>query len=128
MSSSTQRYPLSTPEGSAIPLDIMKPHSFIRKAFTANVVSSAIVVPADVEILSLTANADCIICFGGTAVAPVDGISYSKTLYLDKCTRIIVAPNADTFTVLGLGVAGILNIQMVEKWAGLALSKQLSGR
>ncbi len=128
MPSDTQRYPLSTPEGSAIPLEIMKPHSFIRKTFDNVIVTAAIAVPANIEILSISVTEDCLVCFGANAVTPVDGTAYANTVLVEANVRVCVAPRASTFTLLGLSAAGVANLQFVEKWAGLALSKQLSGR
>lgn len=127
MASTSQRYPLSTPEGAAIPLDIMKPHSFMQKDFT-EVVSAALAVPDGIEIVSFTASEDCIIRFGAAAVVPADGVSYPDTIYIDKDVRVCVAPRAATFTVIATSAVGTLHAQFIEKWAGLALTKQLTGR
>lgn len=128
MASTSQRYPLSTPDGVAIPLDIMKPHSFIRKAFSALTPTVAISVPNGVEIMSITTSEDVLICFGAEAVIPVDGVNYPNTVLVEASSRICIAPRAATFTMLGLQEAGIANLQFVDKWAGLALAKQLTGR
>lgn len=127
MSSTSQRYPLSTPDGISIPLDVIKPYSYILKS-VGTTVSAAINIPAAIEIISFAATEDTIICFGGTAVAPPDGTPQSNTLFVQKGTRVTVAPPANTFTVLALGTAGYLHCQLIDKWAGLALQTQYSKR
>jgi hypothetical protein len=128
MSSTSQRYPLSTPEGVAIPFEIIKPHSYLKKSFTAGSASSAVAVPADVEILIFSSNEDCIVKFGGTASVPADGVSQADVICVEKDVRIAVAPNADTFTIIGETVAGALRVQFIQKWAGLAVTTQYKKR
>ena len=128
MSSTTQRYPLSSPDGTPIPLEIMKPHSFIQKSFLSNVASSVVNVPTDVEIMSITVTEDCILKFNGTASLPVDGVSIADAVLVEKYTRICIAPKAATFTLIGMSARGIANIQFIEKWAGLAVQAQYQKR
>lgn len=129
MASTTQRYPLSTPDGSAIPLDIMKPHSFIMKSFIGGAATDPIAVPEGVEIVSLSVTEDCIVCFGDDAVQPVDGVSYLNTVYVEKSVRICLAPSVDTFTIISAtATSGTALIQFIEKWAGLAVQTQYSKR
>lgn len=124
MASNNQRYPLSTPEGVAIPFDILKAHSYLKKSFTHVAASTAVNVPADVEIVIFSSNEDCIIKFGGVASVPADGVSQADTICVEKDVRIAVAPNADTFTVIGETAVGALRVQFIQKWAGLAVQAQ----
>jgi len=123
MSSTTQRYPLSTPDGIAIPFDVIRPIAFIRKAFDVTV-SVSVAIPADCEIISFTATEDCLVCFGGTAIIGVDGAIQADTVFVQKGTRVTVAPTAASFTVISYAVAGYLYCQLIDKWAGLALQTQ----
>ena len=127
MSSTSQRYPLSTPDGISIPLDVIKPHSYILKSVGATV-SASIAVPAAIEIISFAATEDTVICFGGTAIVPPDGSPQANTLVVLKGTRVTIAPPASTFTVIALGTTGYLHCQFIDKWAGLALQTQYSKR
>lgn len=127
MPSTTQRYPLSTPDGISIPLDVIKPHSFIRKA-TALSVSGSISIPDVVEIISFAATEDCYICFGGIATIASDGVLQPNVVFVQKGTRVTVAPTANNFTVLALDTAGYLYCQLIDKWAGLALQTQYTKR
>lgn len=128
MASTSQRYPLSTPEGVAIPFDIIKAHSYIKKNFTFTEASAVINVPADVEIVIFSSNEDCLIKFGGTASIPADGVSQLDVICVEKDVRLAVAPNASTFTIIGESAVGSLRIQFVHKWAGLAVQTQYKGR
>lgn len=128
MASTTQRYPLSSPDGTPIPLEIMKPHSFLQKSFLTASASSAVTVPTDVEILSITTTEDCILKFGGTATLPTDNVAIADAVLVEKYTRICIAPKAATFTLRGLTADGVANIQFVEKWAGLAVQTQYQKR
>lgn len=128
MSSTTQRYPLSSPDGTPIPLEIMKPHSFLQKVFNATTASADVNIPTDVEIMSITVTEDCIIKFGGSATIPVDNVALTDTILVEKYTRVCVAPKAATCTLIGLTLSGVANIQFVEKWAGLAVQTQYQKR
>lgn len=123
MASTSQRYPLSTPDGDSIPLDIIRPHSYLFIDFTLSA-SASIAVPAGVEIMSVSATTDCFIKFGGTAAAPVAGVLSSDLCLVEADMRTSIAPTASTFTVIGDMASGKLRIQFIDKWAGLALQTQ----
>lgn len=127
MSSKSQRYPLSTPDGIAIPFDVIRPYGFIRKA-TATAVSATVSIPDVTEIISFSATEDCIVCFGGTAIVASDGALQLNSVFIQKGTRVTVAPTFNTFTVISLSVAGYLYCQLIDKWAGLALETQYNKR
>lgn len=127
MSSKTQRYPLSTPDGIAIPFDVIRPIGFIRKA-TGLAVSGVVDIPEDCEIISFTATEDCLVCFGGTAIVAADGVLQPDTLFIQKGTRVTAAPTFPTFTVIALSAGGYLYCQLIDKWAGLALNTQYKRR
>lgn len=124
MPSINQRYPLSTPEGVAIPLDIMRPYGYLRKGFST-VVSSNIPIPDELEIVLLYATEDCLVTFGGNAEASVDGIMQLNTVFIPKDMRICVAPTSTFFTVRGDALSGQLSVQFIDKWAGLVIQNRL---
>lgn len=123
MPSTSQRYPLSTPDGISIPLDIVRPHSCMLIDFTL-VVSTAINVPTGIQVMSMTASEDCVISFGGTAVDPVSKTLYTGSFIVERDQRITVAPIATTFTVIGESVPGTLRINFLDVWAALSLETQ----
>lgn len=127
MASETQRYPLAAPDGTAIPLEVFKPLSFMRKSFTTTV-SGTLNVPAGCEIMSVMASADCFISFGGTAAVPPDGSAVANLVFLPKILRMTIAPPTDTFTVIGDGVSGNIHIQFIDKWASVLLQTQVAKR
>lgn len=127
MPSTTKRYPLSTPDGISIPLDVIRPNSFLLLDFTL-VVSAAITVPTGVEIMSMTATEDCIINFGGNAVDPVSGTIYSGSICVERDQRVTVAPIATTFTVIGETASGVLRVNFIDNWAALTLTTQQQRR
>lgn len=127
MSSKSQRYPLSTPDGIAIPFDVIRPYAFIRKT-TALAVSAVVNIPDAIEIISFAATEDCIVCFGGTAIVAPDATIQLNTVFIQKGTRVTVAPTANTFTVIATEAAGFLYCQLIDKWAGLALQTQYDRR
>ena len=128
MASTSQRYPLSTPDGLSIPLDVIKPHSIVLLNFTTMTASAVVAIPDGIEIASLYSTEDCVIQFGGTAAVPANGVNTPNALVLTKDVITVIAPPLVTLTAIGLSTAGSLRIQFIEKWAGLALVKQISGR
>lgn len=127
MPSTTQRYPLSSPDGKPIPLEIIKPHGYIRRGFT-DISAVSVGLPAEVEILSLHSSWDCIISFSGDAEIPVDGVLLSQGIFLPKNMRITVAPTSTSLSVIGDSGSGTLHIQAIDKWVGLATQSQLDRR
>lgn len=127
MSSTSQRYPLSTPDGISIPFDVIRPSGYLY-VNTALTVSGQIPVPAGNEIISFSASEDCIIKFGGNASIPVSGTLLTDAVYIPKDMRITVAPTAEYFTVIAPSAVGVLHCQFIDKWAGLALQTQYSKR
>jgi hypothetical protein len=123
MPSTSQRYPLSTPDGASIPLDVIRSGGFIRKA-TALTVSASVSIPDSIEIVSFTATEDCLVCFGGTAAVAADGVLQANTVFVRKDSRVTVAPTANNFTVISYTASGYLYCQLIDKWAGLALQTQ----
>jgi hypothetical protein len=127
MSSTTQRYPLSTPDGIAIPFDVIRPYAFIRKAVDLTV-SAEVNIPDSIEIISFAATQDCLVCFGGNATIGADGALQLNHVFIQKNTRVTVAPTANKFTVIAYDAAGYLYCQLIDKWAGLALETQYRKR
>lgn len=123
MSSTDQRYPLSTPDGMAIPLEIMRPYGYIRKGFSGTV-SAQVLVPDGIEIVLLYSTEDCLIRFGGNAAISVDGVLSLDTVFLPKDMRICVAPTSTYLTVIADSLSGQLSIQFIDRWAGLSLPVQ----
>jgi len=127
MSSTTQRYPLSTPDGISIPFDVIRPSGYMA-VNTALTVSGQIAIPAGCEIISFTATEDCIVRFGANAAIPSTGVVLTDAVHIPRDMRITVAPVAEFFTVISEGQVGVLRCQLIDKWAGLALQTQYNKR
>lgn len=127
MSSTTQRYPLSTPDGISIPFDVIRPSGYMS-VNTALTVSGQIAIPAGCEIISFTASEDCIVRFGANATIPSSGSILADAVHIPKDMRITVAPVAAYFTVISESAVGVLRCQLIDKWAGLALQTQYNKR
>ena len=123
MASTTKRYPLSSPNGQPIPLDVVKPLGFLKKSFSA-VVSGDISIPPECELISITTTENCYIAFGGIAAVPADGVYVGSLLYAKKGLRMTVAPPADVFTVIRDTADGELQVQFLDKWASVTLATQ----
>lgn len=127
MASTTKKYPLSTPDGISIPLDVIRPNSFMLINFTT-VVSAEFTVPTGVEIMSIVATEDCVINFGGAPVLPVSGTLYTNSVSIERDQRLTVSPTASTFKVIGETASGTLRINFIDNWAALTLTTQQSRR
>ncbi len=126
----TQRYPLSTADGKAIPFDVMKPYGVIHRNFNNVGASAAMAVPTGIEIMSIEATQDMILNFGGTAAQPTPGVISTNCIIVRKNTLMVVSPTAATFTVRGLDgdPEGMAYIHFISNWAGLSLDVQTRKR
>lgn len=126
-SSSNQLYPFSTEDNKAIPLDIIRPLSLIKKSIISGVAAS-ITIPTGWTVASFFSPTGCIIQFvdGTLPNTLVDGTAYDNTLFIPSNCVVTSTVLAGAATVVGLGAASYLVIQQVQKWAGVALQRQLS--
>lgn len=119
-------YSFSTEDGKAIPLDIIRPLSLIRKTFLAVGVGS-FTIPANWKIASFYSNVGCFIQFAAAVIPnpPIDDTEYADVLW--------VPPNFVVTATVVVGaariipaeqVAGYVVAQQIQKWAGLALKRQ----
>ncbi len=127
MPSSSQRYPLATPDGKAIPLDTIRPLGFYLLDFTTGVASS-ITIPSNIEILSIQSTEDCVISFSGTANVPSSGVLLADSFYLSSDMRVSISPLSVNLSVIGAGNDGVLLVQLIDNWAGLSLAVQTNRR
>lgn len=111
-------YPFSTLDGKVIPLDILRPLGALRVSFSA--VGTALQdLGIDTPILVLRASQNCFLRFGAVATIPTSTI-LPNTLYLPATEVLVVAPNSSYFSIVSDGVDGVLDIQLIERWRGLA--------
>ena len=123
-----QLYPFTTEDSKAIPLDIIRPLSLIRKSFPA-VGVAPIAIPADWKLASFFSITGCFIQFElVTLVNPLlDGVNYADTLFVPPNCVVTSTVIAGVASVVSFnGAAGSVVAQQIQKWAGLALSRQTS--
>lgn len=123
-------YPFSTSDAKSVPVDIIWPLKFIKKAFIADDETS-MSIPADFDIVSIKATADVLIDFGNAATYPIAETAYSSALFVPAETIMTVrlpSTGAVKLVPATAGQAGSLYIQSVQKWAALGLQRQLTNR
>lgn len=119
-------YPFATQSGEAIPLDIINPEGLIIQAFTA-VANTPVAAITGLDIAMFIASQGCIVQFGAEIPIPaVDGTKYDDAIVIPAGVVVSVQCPAESFYVRGLSESGTLYVQMVRRWAGLALPKQFS--
>lgn len=133
MAAIPSRYPLATADGQAIPLDVIRPNSSVLRAFTTGDGSAALSVPANVEVMIVVADQDCLIQFdtsAASATAYTDGTIKADSIFIFANTLIVVSPAPEklSFSFIGISAAGNAYITFLEKWSGLALQTQFPRR
>lgn len=117
-------YPFATQDGKAIPLDIIKAKSVIMQSFIAGA-GTAITIPATATVGVLISDKACLLRFGTTLPASlIANTEYADTVLVPSGSIVVVAMTPGTAYVRGLSEAGTIYIQLIEKWAGLALNTQ----
>ena len=127
------RYPLSTAEGTAIPLDVIRPYGIIKIPFTSGSGSSSVSIPTDVEVLNIYSDVDCLIQFAtsnATASALVDNTLKNDAMYVSADVFTIISPPVDkrTLSVIGISDSGNCIVQYMRKWTALALQPSFARR
>lgn len=126
-SASNQLYPFSTEDNKAIPLDVIRPLSLIKKSVLSGSLAN-VTIPADWAVASFYSPSGCIIQFVDATLptSPVDGTAYANCLLVPPNCVVTATVLPGAAKALGLGSASYVIIQQVQKWAGLALQRQLS--
>lgn len=118
-------YPFSTPDGKAIPLDILKPSYLGIYAFPADA-SVSFTLPEESQVAMFISTVPAIVSFSAALDAFSSGQLLANTLIIPEKSIVASSILNPTFHVRGIAEAGTLYIQIIEKWAGLALIKQYS--
>jgi hypothetical protein len=119
-------YPLSTPEGQSIPMDVMEPLSLAYFTFVA-ATSKNITIPASYSLVTLYATKDCVLRFGATPIPNVlvDGAEYTNAMYIPAQTLITAKIPSGAASVVSTS-SGLLAITSLENWKMLRQSYQLN--
>lgn len=116
-----QRYPLSTADGTPIPLEVIRPKDMLRKAFLSGEGSALAQLPAGTVLAILRTTADCFLRFDSVAAIPAtDGTPVSRELFVPANEVIFCAVPSLSYSVIGDGFAGTLTIQVIDTWASAA--------
>jgi len=119
----SQVYPFATQDGKPIPLDIIRPAGLIKIDF-GNISNVNFTLADTYTEGIILATAACIVRQGSTIPSIADGTFYQDMFLVYTNTLITVSLLAGPIYVKGLTDSGTLYLQLVEKWAGLALPKQ----
>mgnify|MGYP000989359421 CR=1 FL=1 len=125
-----QLYPFSTAGEQAIPLDVIRPLSVIKKALAFT--PTALTIPADWKLATFYSPFGCLVQFKAAILSypDADGIEYADTLFVPpNCvvTSTVVVGEA-TIVPISTAANNFIIAQQIQKWAGLALERQLIKR
>lgn len=129
MSDQAGRYPLSTGDSQAIPLDIIRPEGLIMIQFSKDHPSTAVTLPAGYDCYSLHSDVQCMIQFAASnasAAVPADRVFVADALCVPAHTVLIMSPpiGKRSISVISTKNPGTLIIQAIQTWSGLSLKNQ----
>lgn len=126
----SKRYPLSTPDGQAIPLEVIKPLAYVSIPFTLAGFSTVVDLTATYldKILVAFSEEGCYLSSLAIPVAPVSGVISPSIIYVPAGIAIAFVTNSTSLSAIGNTVLGTVHIQIVDTWAGLALETQITRR
>jgi hypothetical protein len=120
-------YPFSTEDNNAIPLEVIRPVSSIKAAIVASGTSS-VTIPVGWKVAMIYASVGCFIEFNATTLPNplVTNTPYADTLFIPAGSIITsTVLEGDATIVTAEGYAGFIVVQQIQKWAGIALPRQL---
>ena len=113
-------YPVATPDGEQIRLDLVRPEALYKLAFNATAGAAIDAAPFVVNgLYNLYATEDCIIDF---LVPATNTPSGNSAIFLAAGERVtcVLPLNATGFSAVGTVNSGDLYIQRLTAWAGLS--------
>lgn len=121
------RYPLSTADSQAIPLDIIRPESLIIIPFLLNTATTAVSLP-DKDCFSFQSDLDCLVQFATSSATAsyTESVSIDNALFCPKGFVVIASPpiGMRSISVISNKGNGRLIIQAIQTWSGLSLKNQ----
>ena len=123
MTAISEIYPYATQDGKAIPLDILKPSYLLALPFTADA-SASIALPAGAQVGMLISDVAAVVSFHAALTSLSGSYTLEKALIIPEKAIVSTVLLASPLYVRGVAESGTLYIQIIEKWAGLALDKQ----
>ncbi len=127
-----QQYPLSTENGDDIPLDIIRPLAVVKTVVPLSGVGS-VEIPEDWQAATFFCKGGCYVQFNAASIPNplVAGSVYSNTLWVPPSTlttSTVLPGDASIVIADGETEASILVVQQIQKWASLALNRQITKR
>jgi hypothetical protein len=124
MTTPTGVYPFATQDGKAIPLDIIKGTATIILPFTAGGIVASTIPPGSIVGVFMTDKA-CLVQFGTSLAIPlVENDLIYDSVFVPERGIVTVALTPGPIRLVGMSGPGTLVIQLIEKWAALALPTQ----
>lgn len=113
-----RNYPLTTPEGELIPIDILEPVSMLGPiAIDDNAMGAAIVIPDfALRFLEIWATADCNIGFN---VTPVNGVTELGVMHLIADEPRLVLPIGGYISAITDEGSGVLKVNILNRWESM---------
>ena len=122
-------YSLSTEEGKAIPLDVIRPLSLIITSWGTGG-SAVVTIPATWKIATFFCEKGCYVQFAAAnaTTLAVENFEHTDTLFVPPNTIVASTVVAGIAKIVGYSatVGSKIVIQQIQKWSGLALKRQLS--
>ena len=128
------RYPLSSADGQAIPLDIIRPEGLIMVEFTEFAGSTGVKLSESTDCFMLKSDRECLIRFStsGATVAsiPVAGTEALDYLFVPANYLAMISPPIGKrfASIIGLTTSGTCIIQYLQSWSGLRSKSQNNRR
>lgn len=127
------RYPLSTGDSQAVPLEIIRPEGLIMLQFSKNSPSTPVTLSDSYDCFSLHSDVQCMIQFAASnasAAVPANGVFVAGALCVPAQTVLIMSPpiGKRSISVISTKDPGTLIIQAIQTWSGLSLKNQLVRR
>lgn len=137
MSQTDELYPLSTENGQAIPLDVVRPTRLWFTRLTPNAVthlSLYVQLQGKTELLSLYSSVDVVLGLEIAMEYPIVSISDTAGVIFLPANTVYTLATADigVMRVVPLEAdipsSSYLSVQLIKRWAGIALPRQLTLR
>lgn len=124
----SDNYPFATKDGRVIPLDIIKPQGVIFASFNPTAFSPVTIPASKSTVAILFATEACFISFGVDPATFAEGIYHDSVLFVPRGHAVASTVESGEIYIKGFASAGVVNIQFIEKWAGLSLDLSFTKR
>lgn len=120
-------YPYASPQGTPIPLEIVKPIRMVGIDFGTSAAVD-LTIPLGYDTCWIYATEDCVIqeADAGDADPYVSGDEYLNAMFVPASTPVSVFLSAANLRIVPLGTAGRIFVNKVQQWGGLVQNKQSS--